>query len=153
MGLGLVYGLSHLAGGKIDEDGKIHFGQSVLDPTAGLSSVFRLIRKTAPGLLAGVGIGKRPARKFGQNDEFNELMNFGRKKLAPIPGAVASVWTGKDANGDKTTLGREAVKLTHPMSVEDIYKATKEHGFPGGAALGVLSLFGMNLQHYDKRGR
>ena len=152
-GLAVFYGLAKLAGGDIEKDGKVRFGDSVLDPTAGLASASKLMQQTAPGVAKAVTEQRRESRSFGQGDEVTAVGRYLRGKLAPLPGAALNLTSGKDPVGKPVTLGSEAVNLTTPMSYRDIYKAMQEHGVPRGAALGILSLFGMGLQNYRKRGR
>ena len=151
-GLAVVYGLAKLAGGDVEKDGKVRFGSTVVDPTAGLATATRLLENIAPGAVSGLTGSKRAERKFGQRDEADNVWNFIRGKLAPIPGAALNLISGKRVSGERTDLKSEAVSLTTPMSYRDIYLAMKEHGVPKGAALGVLALFGMGLQNYRKRG-
>ena len=151
-GLAIVYGLSQLVGGKIEKDGKVRFGNSVLDPTAGLASASKLLQQTMPGMAKAVTGAKRENQGFGRGDEVTAIGRYLRGKLAPLPGSALNLMSGKDPVGKPVTLGSEAVNLTTPMSYRDIYLAMKEHGVPKGAALGVLALFGMGLQNYRKRG-
>ena len=151
-GLAIVYGLSQLVGGKIEKDGKVRFGNSVLDPTAGLASASKLLQQTMPGMARAVTGARRENQGFGRGDEVTAIGRYLRGKLAPLPGSALNLMSGKDPVGKPVTLGSEAVNLTTPMSYRDIYLAMKEHGVPKGAALGVLALFGMGLQNYRKKG-
>lgn len=100
------------------------------------------------------------------------LTRFLRSKLAPIPGAIWSSAAGEDVIGNKTTAAREASGLVIPMSFggkdlfstadkktvtptfvtgSDVFQAMKQQGVPAGAAMWVLSLFGMGLQVHDEK--
>lgn len=152
-GLSVFYGLAKLANGDIEKDGKVRWGKSVLDPLAGLSQAWVLINRIVPPFVSSV-LGKPPPpAKFGESTGATAIGRFMRQKLAPLPGAAVNLIDRKDLVGAPVTMGGEALKLVTPMSFRDIYAAMKEHGVPKGAALGILSLFGMNLQHYEKHGR
>jgi hypothetical protein len=150
-GIGLFYSLSLAAGGEVEEDGRVRFGSAVLDPTAGLATVYRLLGKTLPGVYRGVTGQDQPKRKFGERTELQEVADFARNKLAPIYGAVTSATLGEKPGGDKTDAKTELAGLFTPMSVRDVYKAMVEHGVPKGTALGILALTGVGLQNYPKR--
>jgi hypothetical protein len=94
-GLGVVYGLGALAGGKIETDwrstdfGKIRFGDTRVDPLMGIQQLVVLIgrfatneKKTAAGKIRPLdGSDKGP---FGET--FSDVAGrFVRSKLAPIP--------------------------------------------------------------------
>lgn len=156
--------------------GKLRFGHTRLDPLGGLAQVVRLAGNTVTGqkvrgderVVDLVDSKKRSEENLG--DVWGRFL---RSKLAPIPGAVWSAATKKDVVGNRTNWGRELSGLALPMSLggkdlfstatrdappkmefvtgSDVYQAMKEHGVPEGAAIWVLSLFGMGLQHYESK--
>lgn len=152
-GLGIFYGLARLAGGDIERDGKVRFGNAVIDPTAGFATAIRLLEDTMPGLFAGITGGERKKRDFVKGDEASAVGRYLRNKVSPLVGVGFNLMTGKTPTGEKATIRNQAEGLVTPMATRDIYKTMKEHGIPKGAALSLLSLFGMGLQNYEKRGR
>ena len=152
-GLGIFYGLARLAGGDIERDGKVRFGNAVIDPTAGFATAIRILEDTMPGLFAGITGGERKKRDFVKGDEASAVGRYLRNKASPLVGVGFNLMTGKTPTGEKATIRNQAEGLVTPMATRDIYKTMKEHGIPKGAALSLLSLFGMGLQNYEKRGR
>lgn len=157
-GLGAVYTLGALAGDKIETDprstdfGKIRIGNTRIDPMAGVQQATVLLSrelsgktKTARGRVVPIR-GRVP---YGGTTAFDVLTRFGRTKLAPVPGTVVDLLQQKNFAGEPVTLGSEALDLVTPMSIGDIYKSMIEQGVPKGTALGVLSIFGENIQTYD----
>jgi hypothetical protein len=88
--------------------------------------------------------------KFGKTDALDVLTRFGRSKLAPFPGAVLNVATGKNFAGEKTNIANEAVGLVTPIGFGDIYEVLQENNVPKGVSMSMLGLFGMGLQHYNR---
>lgn len=152
-GLSVFYALAHLANGQIEKDGKVRWGNSVVDPLAGLSQAGKLLSRTVPDLARGVTGQNQRIVKYGQKSAWDYTTDFIRTKLAPLPGAAVNLMTGKTSVGEPTSVKDEALSMVMPMSFRDVYKATKEHGVPKGIALGILSMLGYGLQHYPKRGR
>lgn len=156
-GLGVIYGLASLAGADLEADprssdfGKLRFGNTRLDPMTGLSQVTVVSSRALSGEKSKDG-KITPLRgegtRFGE-DTSTVLGRFLRSKLAPVPSAGWDIAAGRDVIGQKVTLGGEAVGLVTPLAVRDIYKAMVDQGVPRGAALGLLSLFGMSLQVHD----
>ncbi len=158
-GIGVVYGLSSLAGGEIEVDprssdfGKIKFGETRLDPLGGLSQAAVLMSrvvtqssKRADGTIENLdGSGPRNVADVG--------FDFLRTKFSPLVGAVVNWRAGENVVGEKTGLASEAGRLFVPLSFQDIYTAMQDQGIPKGAALGVLSLFGMGLNTYGPRAK
>jgi hypothetical protein len=81
------------------------------------------------------------------------IARFLRTKLSPVVGTGVDVLTGRDVVGQKVEGEQIPEKLLMPLSFNDIYQTMKEQGVPAGAALGVLSIFGMGLQNYDMRAK
>lgn len=167
-GAATLYALGALIGAEEENDprssdfGKLKFGNSRLDPLGGLaqvtvlgSRVFSGETKTLGGQVRPIrppifGEGKGPA--YGQADTADILTRFLRTKLSPTLGVPIDVLTGKDVVGQPVTPLSAAKGLAVPLSFQDIFKAMQEQGIPRGAAMGVLSLFGMGLQNYSDAG-
>jgi hypothetical protein len=87
---------------------------------------------------------------YGGQETSDVITNFGRSKLAPIPGAVWNVLAGENVVGEETTPGAVARDLVVPMSWDSLTEAVKDRGVSEGVAVSILSLLGMGLQTYEK---
>ncbi len=160
IGAGVVYTLGAAAGGTVEKDprsadfGKIKFGNTRMDPLAGLSQVSVLLSRLATGKTKSAASGlvspiRGPGVPYGGEDSVGLIGRFLRNKLAPVPSAALNLATGKDAVGNKVTVGSTVQGALTPLVFSDIYSAMKDQGVPKGAALGLLTLFGMSMQTYD----
>jgi hypothetical protein len=135
--------------------GKLRYGNTRVDPLAGLGQVTVLLgrlatgeKKKASGKVVDIRGDKVP---YGSDDVFDVMSNFARSKFSPTFGAVVNVFAGKNVIGKPTDLGTEAVRMVVPMSFGEIAGAMEEQGMTGGAAASVLTIFGMGVQTYDPR--
>lgn len=160
-GIGVLYALGSLAGMDIEWDsrssdfGKMRLGDTRVDPLAGLSQATVLVSRLSTGESKSLAGKVRSIRgddmKFGSDDGGDVLARFLRTKLAPIPSSAVDLMAGEDVVGEKATVGSEAASLVMPLSLRDIYKTMQAQGIPAGAALGLLSIFGMGVQTYSAR--
>lgn len=159
VGLAAIYGLAKLAGGDLEKDprsadfGKAKFGNTRIDPLAGLAQVTTFLAREITG----------ETKKKGRIEEKNRLDTFGRfvrTKLAPIPGVIADRMAEQRLDMSKptpyrkaplTALGEDAARLGVPLSYQEAPQVYKEHGFVRGTILEVLNLLGAGVQSYDKR--
>jgi hypothetical protein len=161
-GLAVIYGLGSMMGGEFDEGprsadfGKIRFGNTRLDPLAGLAQVSRFVASTGSHAAAAVGM-----RKLDKGDrEYGEILkNFLRSKLTPTLGTGWNLLEGKNMVGEKVTVQNQLApqsldelnkSIYLPLSFRDIYDVMRERGVPEGAALELLQIFGMGVQHYSR---
>lgn len=151
VGSAAIYGLAALIpGSTVETDtrssdfGKIKIGDSRLDPTGGLVQTATLVGREA--------LGQTKTLDKGQVKDTNRLdvaMRFLRMKLAPLPGAVADILDKKNAIGEPVTPLSVAKDQFVPLLGRDIYEAMLAQGVPRGAALSLLSFFGMRLSTFD----
>jgi len=73
-------------------------------------------------------------------------------KMAPVPGAILSAAVGKDPVGQKTGIGREALRLVTPLAFGDVYDVMTSQGIPGGLSLSALALYGQRMNTWEKLG-
>lgn len=162
VGIGCVYLLGWWAGADFEWDprsadfGKMRFGKSRLDPMAGLSQATVLIGRLVTGETKSTKTGKvTPIRgdkvPYGGMGVADVLANFTRSKLSPTFGLPIDVIAGEDVVGNKVTLGGAVITAPVPITLRDIYVAMKTEGIEEGAALGLVSVFGMGLQTYTER--
>lgn len=149
--------------------GKVRFGDTFLDPLAGLAQVtvflarvlsgetrttkndeLKPLRDTyrltdvAPGLGDGYQLGKTG---YGGRDVPDVIASFLRSKLAPVPGAIINVATGKNMIGETVTPVSAAGELVTPMSVGNIVDVLEAQGMARGTAINLLGILGMAVQY------
>lgn len=156
---------------------KLRFGDTRIDPFMGLSQVAVLMARLGTGETVTSGGDLRPLRsvrtwtdlrrqfdpsipahEVGENGEMpfgarglaEAVFSFIRSKANPATGAAMNFVFGQNFIGEPTTVAGEAKNLLVPMSIPSIFEAMEDQGVPRGAALGLLSLFGMSLQVHTK---
>lgn len=154
-GIGVVLGLGKLAGGDVEIDprsadfGKIRFGETRLDPMAGLSQALVFVVRSALGETKTASGEIQPLRGEGARSTVaDNAFRFVRSKLAPVPGAVFNTFAGEDVVGTPTNAAREAVGLFDPIGRRDIMDALREQGIEKGSLLSAVSLFGAGMNTY-----
>lgn len=159
-GLGVIYALGTLAGGEIETDprssdfGKIRFGNTRVDPMAGLAQVTTFVAREASGETKSVSGRINPIRgdvPYGSPTGADVAFNFARSKLSPALGAAVNVAAGQNMVGEKVTPESMAKNMLVPLSFQDIADIMEEQGVPRATALEILNLFGMSVQHYERR--
>jgi hypothetical protein len=168
--LGLFYGLVGLARAFWDDDdedkptitldprssdfGKLQFGNTRIDPLAGLAQVITVSSRSIFGTTvnrAGYAIPirgeDRPPRG---TTSFDVLGRFTRSKLSPWLGTTVDLITGEDMMGQPVTVGGEAVRMVVPMSIMDIIATAQENGMPKTVAVSLASILGASALTYEK---
>ncbi len=180
-GVATVYSLGYLASLADDKKeqfltldprssdfGKMRFGNTRVDPLAGLAQVTTFLARVGSGeTITGKGELK-PLREqyrftdigaddlphkvaYGASDITKELWRFTRTKFAPIPGTIVSLLASKDPVGNYFGPKEAAVSLTTPLSFRNVYDVMVENGVPGGTAITMLELLGMGVGSYDSK--
>lgn len=149
--------------------GKVRFGDTFLDPLAGLAQVTTFLARVgsgetrtttsdrlkplrdeyrltdvAPGLGDGQALGKTG---YGGRDVPDVIASFLRSKLAPVPGAILNVATGENMIGEKVTPLSAAGELVTPMSVGNLVDVLESQGMARGTAINLLGILGMSVQY------
>jgi hypothetical protein len=168
-GAGLFYGMILLfAGGSDDPEtatveldprsadfGKVRFGNTRLDPMAGLSQATVVISRTASGQTKTTTGRIRPIRgakvPYGGATTPDVLARFLRSKLSPWLGSVVDIVSGENLVGEPVTPLSVTTRMTVPLSTRDIFEVMQDQGVPRGTALSLLAIFGQNLQTYEPR--
>lgn len=176
-GAAAIYGVAWMMGAKVETDprssnfGKIQVGDTFLDPMAGLTQVTTLMTRlitgetktTKGGEVVALRDSARPLRALGMESSKKAktnafmggadqvMLQFARTKLAPVVGEAVNLATGSDLQGQPATLSGTPQRVAIPISWQDIYKTMEKQGVPKGAALWILSLFGVGLNNRDKR--
>lgn len=156
-GIGVVYVLGKLAGGELEEDprssdfGKIKFGDTRLDPLAGLAQANTLVARLVSGETKNL---KGKVKPLGVEGPFNSsrldvAARFARSKLSPVAGAAVDLMDGENVVGEKVTVGSVAKRLVVPMQYDSLLASFEEQGIPRGTALAILSIFGMGVNRIE----
>lgn len=153
--------------------GKVRFGKTFLDPLAGLAQVTTVFSRLASGetttakgvkplraqytltdLRRALGedidphkLGKDGELPFGSSSGADVLGRFLRTKLAPVPGAIVNLLSGKDVTGQSVTPLETAAQMVTPMSFNNLLDIMEEQGVERGTAITMLGLLGMGVQH------
>lgn len=152
-GLGLVFALGALAGAEFEDDPtsadflKLKFGNTRIDPMMGLAQVTTLLSRSAKGIYSTI-TGTDP-EGFRNGTVAGRFL---RSKLAPVPSALVNLTEGKNIVGEDVTPGTEAARLVVPMSFGEIADVMEEQGIARGTAFALLNMFGMGVQHYERKG-
>lgn len=153
--------------------GKVRFGNTYLDPLAGLAQVTVFLSRIATGETVAPS-GLKPLRAtytltdlrralgedltphklskdgklpYGASTSGNVIWRFLRSKLAPVPGAVVNTLESQNMIGEPVTPGETAISLVTPMSVGNIADVMEEQGITRGTAITLLGLLGMGVQY------
>lgn len=162
IGLGTVYSLASVAGLKIGDDwrssdfGKILVGRTRIDPLAGMAQITVLFGRIWTGETVSTTTGRLRAirgedKPYGGDDMLKVMARFLRTKLSPQFGFAADLAAGEDVIGRPVTVKTQAGRMLIPLAMRDIYEAMQEEGVPEGAALGMLGIFGVGIQTYERR--
>ncbi|MGP1678837.1 MAG: hypothetical protein ACTS6J_16985, partial [Burkholderiales bacterium] len=133
-----------------------------IDPLAGLSQVTTFLAREISGESV-TGKGEVvPLRnqyrltlqgdekvEYGAQNAYDVASRFVRTKLAPIPGAIVNAFAGEDVVGVEATPGSIVTSLVVPLSMQNVKDVMVAHGVPAGAAITMLELLGMGVQHRD----
>ena len=179
VGMGIMYGIIHM-GIKLmwdddDEDKptieldprssdflKIKWGNTRVDPMAGLSQTAVFLSRMAPGFLGGgktkslsgaINPLSGPEVTFGRRDRADVAVTFLRTKLNPLAGAAWTLATGKDFKGDEPGLGEIGLNMVTPMVIGDAIDAGKDMGIKKGAVVGLIAALGVSTQTHLREGK
>jgi len=133
---------------------KLKIGETRQDMTYGLASSFVIFSRMLPY------VGGTKSTKTGKVAHFDGngptrlglLSRFARSKLAPIPGALATIaddWT--NPVGEKETPLSLGAGLFAPLGVKEVWGITKSQRLPAGLPLAVFSLLGSGSSTYGPR--
>jgi hypothetical protein len=150
---------------------KIRFGNTFIDPLAGLAQVTTFLARegtgekvTTTGKLVPIrdsyrltdyvdwaGDPNKGKVAFGGDDGLDIALRFARTKFAPVPGGIASLLSGKDVTGQPVDAADVTVGLVTPLSFRNVIDLMREHGVDGGAAILTLEMLGMGVQYRKPR--
>jgi hypothetical protein len=157
IGLGTLYTFAASLGASVGDDpddarfGKIIIGDHVIDPTAGIASLYTLLARLWPG-------GENPPNEYADTQIW---ANFVKGKLTPPISLIRHLKTGQDIRGQeipKTELGpiksrslTSVLRIFSPLVLRDLKEAVEQAGWTMGGLMGVLSFLGFGVQTYTRR--
>ena len=151
---------------------KMKFGNTYIDPFAGLGQVSTFVARVVTGETVNAG-GKvmslrdkwRPSELFRDPNERSlpkvqyggrtvpdVIFDFARSKMAPAPGALFNAAAGEDMMGREVTATDLLIDLATPLSFQDVGNVMTDNGVPFGVAAMTLNLLGMGVQYREPRG-
>ena len=171
---GTIIALAKLGGADTEDDprssdfGKIKAGDTRWDIWGGAQPYVRA--------LAQIATGKRKSTKSGEiydldgKDIFGSsradvATSFFRNKLAPVPGAMVDVLSGRTSNGDRIIYewggaeGKEisindyVIQRLLPMTITGTQEAIKDQGLKAIFTVGIPSTFGIGTQTYSSENK
>lgn len=170
VGFGVLYGLANLLGSDTEKDarsadfGKLRTGRTRIDPTAGLANPLTFGARVLSGSTKTISGEVRPIRgerkskdnpggiPYGADDAADVAARFLRSKLAPVPGALVDLASGRNVVGDPTPPKEVAKNLAVPIVVKDAEQImTEEYGLPKKVAVNLLGLLGAGVRVNDRK--
>lgn len=127
--LGEIYALANLLKpGSVDFNpnstnfGTIKIGDNRFDPTGKMRSLVILASRLATGkYVSSNGETTDLANpKYGQSNRLDAIIDFGVNRASPLAGAGLDFLKGKDFQGNKPTIGSEALKLVTPIPIQTL---------------------------------
>jgi len=148
--------INPLAGDMLSADfGKVRIDDTRIDPLAGLAQVIVFSSRMLSFHTKSIATGKiKPFYEGGpyETTHGSELWRFTRTKFAPVPGAVATVFSGmKNVVGDDVTPAELVGGLFVPISVGEVWSTMRHRGIPKGLALNVLNFMGASVNTYGPK--
>jgi len=153
VGVGLLAQvLAELGGGDTEKDprssdfGKIKIGNTRIDFWAGFQPYVRVI--------AQIITEERKSTQTGEIYKIDPIdigVNFFRSKLAPMPGLLWDLKSGKTFIGEELNAenaGKIIFEKLTPMFVQDLIEAVQDIGM-AGIGYGILSALGLGIQTYS----
>lgn len=157
-GMAMVYALAELSGAEIEEDprsgqfGKIRYGNTRIDPLAGLAQATTLIARIATGetkTAKGEIVALRGEKKPFTRSTVDYISQFLRSKLSPLIGTAVDIAAGETIVGEPVTPTSIVKRSVVPLAFQDIYDAMIDQGIPKGTAISMLAFLGFGVQTYE----
>lgn len=153
VGLAAVYQLAALAGGKIDKNGKLQFGDTHIDTplslaTSAMDFMSDLYAATHAALTEDENTPR--SEKYKGKSAAQIIGDYTRGKLQPTLGTIIDVASKQNVVGEKVTP-IDALRLPIPLTWRDMGPVFEEQGIPRAAAMDLLNLFGMGVNQYKEK--
>jgi hypothetical protein len=138
---------------------KLRYGRTRIDPFAGVQQVAVALARTWYGQTKTTSTGKIIDLRGPNRSPVSESLQekhfaFVRQKLTPLASATAD-WIYQDSPIDRTevpTLWSTAVKLSHPITYDDMWEVLQDQGLVRGSVMAGNAYFGEGVQvHSDRK--
>jgi len=166
---GSILALSKMGGADVEDDprssdfGKIKSGNTRWDIWGGAQPYMRVLAQTISGQRKSTKSGKM--YELNGDDIFGEtragvVTDFFRNKLAPVPGSVVDILSGRTGVGDRIVYqwggaGNKEISLDQyvkqrllPMTITGTQEAMKDQGVKALFTVAIPSTFGVGTQTY-----
>lgn len=166
---GSILALSKMGGADVEDDprssdfGKIKSGNTRWDIWGGAQQYMRVLAQTISGQRKSTKSGKM--YELNGDDIFGEtragvVTDFFRNKLAPVPGSVVDILSGRTGVGDRIVYqwggaGNKEISLDQyvkqrllPMTITGTQEAMKDQGVKALFTVAIPSTFGVGTQTY-----
>jgi len=134
--------------------GKLKFGNTRFDFLAGFSQVIRFITQMTVAQRKNTTTGEiveLNGKKFPFQNRMTVLSNFFRSKLAPVPGSLWNIWSGKNMVGEEVTPQGELTRGIVPLYLQDLNQILEEEGPTGVMMTAIPAFFGIGVQSYKPK--
>lgn len=107
--------------------GKIRVGDTRFDVSGGMAAISTLAARIVPALWGDAKtkssvtdlLTELNSGKYGSKTTKDVLIDFGENKLSPMASFLLHIAEGRDREGKKTNLGKEAVELITPLPISN----------------------------------
>jgi len=169
---GTVMAIAALGGADVEEDprssdfGKIKSGNTRWDIWGGAQPYVRVMAQIITGqrksTMSGEIYDLDGKDIFGKN-RVDVVTSFFRNKLAPVPGAMVDILSGRTTNGDRIIYewgGAEGKEISIdqyvkqrllPMTITGTQEAIKDQGLKALFTVGIPSTFGVGTQTFSNK--
>ena len=119
--------------------GNIRIGSTYIDMTAGLGQHASLMGR----IITGKQVDRWETKEI---DAWRVLTNYGRGKLAPVPGIIADWVAGESIGQDPFGSTEWAMSKVAPLVAQDVIKTFNEESIPLSAVMTAMMFFGKGGQ-------
>lgn len=158
-GMAGLYGLNMLMFGDDDafsltfdprspDFGKLVFGNTRIDPLAGLSQSLRIVARTASTQTVD---SNGRVRDMTPTQKWDNLTRFVRSKSSPVLSQAFAFGTGETFDKRPATALTAVEELYTPLVLRDVAQTLEDQGFTRGTIAVLLSLMGFGTQVYGQR--
>lgn len=152
--------LASLGGADVEEDprssdfGKIRNGDTRWDIWGGFQQFARFFAQMLTGQRKNTNtkqIKDLDGTGFNSETRADVFLNMIRSKLAPVPGTLWNLSSGKTMVGEEYGL-KDVPKSFLPLFASDLYKAMERDGaYKGVLETGIPAVFGVGVQTYPQK--
>ena len=153
--------LASLGGAEVEEDprssdfGKIKVGNTRWDIWGGFQQFARFFTQFSTGQRKSTTskqIKNLDGTGYNSETRADIFGNMIRSKLAPVPGTLWNLASGKTMVGEEYTI-KDVPKSFLPLFPYDLYKAIERDGAQKGIIeTGIPAVFGVGVQNYSEKG-